>query len=385
MQTVVKAPLWKRTVLGIVRTTVTLAVAATAVGLVVVGRDILAERANAAPTPEPAALVGVATGSIATLDGYEVERLFTGQVQAAQRAELSFELAGTIAEVRFDDGDRVRKGEPLARLDTRLIEAEIARLHASKAASEAQAELARRTTERQSTLQERGFASRQALDAASLGLAELNSRISETEAAILASEIRLEKSTLRAPFDGEIAMRTADVGNIAGPSQPILVVVETAPPQFRVGVPDALVPSLSSEPNVALQINGKRYAAELASILPELDPVTRTRVLLFDIADQMLPPFGETGRLLVKQKVGSLGAWVPLSALEAGPRGLWRILTISETENAFLVGTETVEILFSDAQRAFVRGTFQDGMRFVEDGAHRVVPGQHVRLVEELG
>ncbi|MEO1103924.1 MAG: biotin/lipoyl-binding protein, partial [Pseudomonadota bacterium] len=140
---------------GVGTVTLTLAVLGLAAVLVMGGRDVIAERAAARATdgavaPAPALTVRVATLTYA--ESYEVERRFSGQVEPAQESVLGFELAGTVATLLVDEGDRVEKGAPLARLDTRLLEAERTQLAANRTAIEAQAELARRTTERQTTL-----------------------------------------------------------------------------------------------------------------------------------------------------------------------------------------------------------------------------------------
>ncbi len=346
--------------------------------MIVAGRAVLAERAAAVPVPAAATLTEVTTARIAMVDGYAVARVFTGQVQAAQRSDLSFELGGTVAEVLFDEGDRMDAGTPVARLDTRLIDAEIARLIATKAALAAQADLAERTTRRQKALQTQGFASEQALDSASLGLAELNARIAEVEASLLAANIRREKATIRAPFDGQVAARLIDVGSTAGAGAPVLRLSQAAAPQFRVGVPVAVAEGMAPGDRLTVAFGATDHTARIAAILPELDAATRTRTVLLDLPTGAMPPFGETGRLILAQTVALRGAWVPLSALEAGPRGLWRILTVEDRGGQPTVGNETVEVLFADADRAFVRGTFRDGAAFIVDGAHRVVPGQPV-------
>ena len=95
----------------------------------------------------------------------------------------------------------------MARLDTRLLEAERSRLAASRAALEAQAERARRTAKRQAELRDRGFATDQAMDDISLDLARLEAEIDAVDAGIDAARIDLDKVILRAPFPGTVALR----------------------------------------------------------------------------------------------------------------------------------------------------------------------------------
>jgi RND family efflux transporter MFP subunit len=369
----------------IARLGLTAAIIAAAVIAVLAGRAVLSERALASVSPEAVAPQAVLTARIEFEEQYAVERAFTGQIRPAQRTDLAFELGGTLSEILVDEGDAVAAGDVIASLETSLLETERTRLLASREAVAAQAELAARTDRRQSALQARGFASTQASDAASLGLAELNARIAEIDAGLMAIDVRLEKATIRAPFAGRIAARHLDEGGNAGAGQPVVSLVETSDPVFQVGLaPEALRSVPSGEP-VAIRFNGDEVEAQLRAVLPELDAATRTRTVLFTLSGDDLPAYRGTGMLVLSERVGARGAWVPVSALEDGPRGLWRILTVIPGEDGFVVGSETIEILHATAEQAFVRGTVREGTRFITDGTHRVVPGQLVRPIADAG
>jgi membrane fusion protein, multidrug efflux system len=91
---------------------------------------------------------------------YTVTRRFTGQIEAAARTDLGFELGGRITEVLVEEGDVVASGTVLARLDTSALIPERAALEAELAALAADAELARLTLARNDALTERGFRAR---------------------------------------------------------------------------------------------------------------------------------------------------------------------------------------------------------------------------------
>ena len=367
------------------RLATTVAVVVAALLLVTVGRSMLDARVAASPTPGPMAPQTVAVNRLEILDGYTVERTFIGQLQPGQRTDLAFELGGTLAEIGVEEGDAVAAGQPIASLDRRLLDAERERLLAARQAVAAQAELAARTTERQAALQERGAASTQALDAASLGLDELTARLAELDAGLVAVDIRLEKAVLTAPFAGHVAARHIDQGGSAGPGQPVVSLVETSDPLFRVGLsPDALA-SIPRDRAVDIVFDGVVHQARLRSVLPELDAATRTQTAVFRLLGEGLPAYRGTGTLRLTEAVEAAGAWVPLGALDDGPRGLWRVYTVVERDGLAVVETETVEIVFATAERAYVRGTFRDGARFITDGTHRVVPGQSVLAIGLAG
>ena len=106
---------------GILGITATVAVIAASVAAVLVGASLIAERAAAVPPPPRAPLTPVAVAAVAPQPGYRVTRRFIGQIEAPGRIDLGFELAGRVVEILAQEGDRVSRGAPLARLDTAAL------------------------------------------------------------------------------------------------------------------------------------------------------------------------------------------------------------------------------------------------------------------------
>lgn len=383
-----KPALLRRIAGGFATVSMTALVVGAAGALVVGGTGWIGDRAAAVEGPPPAPVMTVVAQPIAIEAGYVVERRFVGQVEAAQRTQVAFEIGGTVTAVTVEEGDTVDAGSVIARLDTRLIEAERNRLLASRDALGAQAELARRTADRQAQLNERGFASAQTLDQASLGLAGLDAQIVEIDAALAGVAVRLDKAVVTAPFAGRIASRDIDTGSAVGAGQPIVTLMEDRAPRFRVGLDPALADRLDPTAVARIEIGGHTLDARFIAILPRVDAATRTRSVLFEIdADRAdtVAPFGITGTLVIEQQVADTGAWVPVPALRQGVRGLWTVMTVDGDAKRSTVAVEAVEIIHTDETRAFVRGTFDDGALLIADGPHRVVPGQRVNVATEGG
>ncbi|MEL6315401.1 MAG: biotin/lipoyl-binding protein, partial [Pseudomonadota bacterium] len=174
--------------------------AALAVGLVVAGSSLIADRAQSVGLPDVAPPVSVTAKVLTREPGYDVIRSFVGQLEAAQQADLAFESGGTLDEVLVEEGAHVAQGEVLARMDTRVLTTERKAMQAVRAALEAQLELAELTKSRQETLERQGFAATQRFDEARLTVIELTARIDETDARIAQIDVRLDKSIIRAPF-----------------------------------------------------------------------------------------------------------------------------------------------------------------------------------------
>ncbi|MEO0545561.1 MAG: efflux RND transporter periplasmic adaptor subunit [Pseudomonadota bacterium] len=360
----------------------TLVFLAIAVGAIIFGTTTIADRAAAVPGVTPAPVVDVAVSMITYQDNYTVQRRFVGQVEPLQRTLVAFEQGGTIVSVNVDEGDTVEKSAIVATLDTRLLEAEKSRLNASKRALQAQADLLKRTADRQTKLQDRGFASNQALDQAVFGLAEVNARLAELDAGLIANAIQLEKAVIRAPFRGRVAQRLLDAGATAAAGAPVVSVLQNGKAEFRVGITPSLVASLSEDQTFQVTFGNEHVKAKLVSISPDVTATTRTQIVRFALEDGGHSLFGQTGTLTLSQRIKQSGAMIPISALEEGVRGLWSIKTVvQDADKKTIVGKEAVEIVHATEDTAFVRGTFKEGARFINDGPHRVTVGQRINIL----
>ncbi|GGX66202.1 RND transporter MFP subunit [Tateyamaria omphalii] len=375
-----KPPLWKRTVRGIVTLTGTASVIAIAAGAVWIGSATLATRAAAVDAPPPAPISTVSAIRVTPADSMTVTRAFHGQVEAAQTVALSFEQRGRLNVLEVDEGNRVKAGQVLAKLDTRILMAERSRLVASRDALEAQAELSRRTTDRQKELRNRGFASDQAVDNTALNLAALQAQIAEVDAAITQVEVQLSQTELLAPFDGIVGARNVDPGAIMSVGAPVLDIREETAPIFRVGIDPKLAQKVQ-DTTAVVTLDGVEYDARFVGFRPDLDAQTRTRTALFEIETDD-PVYLASGTLRLHSQIDQNGYSVPLRALQDGVRGLWTVMVLNpEEDDLYTAKAAAVEVLQVEDGMAFVRGTLQGDTMIVPDGTHRLVSGDRVRVV----
>ncbi|MEL7133028.1 MAG: efflux RND transporter periplasmic adaptor subunit, partial [Pseudomonadota bacterium] len=270
-------------------------------------------------------------------------------------------------------------GQVLAKLDTRMLVAERSRLIASRDALEAQAELSRRTTNRQKELRDRGFASDQAVDNTALNLAALQAQIAEVDAAIIQVDVRLSQTELLAPFNGTVGARHADLGAIMAVGAPVLDVREDSAPIFRVGIDPKLAATVQ-DTKATVTLDGVDYDARFVGFRPDLDAQTRTRTALLEIETDD-PVYLASGTLTLQSHLDQDGYAVPLRALRDGVRGLWTVMVLTPgDDDIYTAHAAAVEVLQVEGDTAFVRGTLQGDAMIVPDGTHRLVPGDRVRV-----
>lgn len=337
---------------------------------------ISTEAAAIADDGAPQTTVGVIP--VELTQGYTVSRRFTGQIEAAARTDLGFELGGRITEVLVEEGDVVASGAVLARLDTSALIPERAALEAELAALAADAELARLTLARNDALTERGFRSVAAQDDARLTLARAEAGMAAVRARIAGVEVRLEKSVLTAPYPARIGARMADPGQTAAAGQTVLVLFDTEPARARVGLPPEMAAGLAVGDRVTIALGAEELDATLRQIRPDLDPNTRSRSVVVTLPEGTSPVLGDTVALLLTQTVEDPGFWAPLSALREGVRGSWSVMAVETTPEGDRTLPAAVEVIHSDGNRVFLRGDLPPGARIVAEAPDRVAPGQLV-------
>lgn len=396
---------------------------------------------KASPTMPTLRALPVETLTVEALSSYQASRAYTGLIEARRRSNLGFERAGKLIALAVDEGVRVTQDTPLATLDTQELRARRRELlaHREQAAArlvemragprqetiaaaraqvhEQQEELAlaqRHRTRRQGLLAkgviapeefdqaEAGVKTWQArLDAAQRRLDELlagtrreqvqaqKALVAQLDARLAALDIDLEKSVLKAPFAGTIAARMVDEGTVITAGQPILRLLEDTQLEARVGVPPHVAATLALGSHQRVRVGQTTHTARVTALLPELDSTTRTVTVVMAISEAaatVVP--GQVARLQLEETVPTAGFWLPTTALTKGDRGLWSCFTLvpesGEAQAFFRPERRTVEILYTDNDRVFVRGLLQPGEHVVKTGIHRLVAGQRVRPIAHL-
>lgn len=353
-----------------------------AAGLTALLTTAITLRASLAGQPQTAPLP-VTTTLFQQQDSYDQALRLTGLLQARDRARLAFEVAGLLLSLSVREGEHVAPGAELAQLDTRQLHAQRAVAAADLASVEADLELARLRSERSTRLQATGAISAQDADAARLGEAALASRRQALLARLDSIDLDLEKSTLRAPYDGVVAARDVDPGTVLAVGTPVLQLVSAGTLQARIGIPAGHVAALVPGERYPLHLRSGSVAAVLSAVRADLDPRTRTALAVFDLPAGAAALDGEIATLVLPETVAARGGWLPISALLEGERGIWTVLRLGQRDDGATVAQrEAVEVLHVDGNRAYVRGSLQPGQRVIADGIHRIAAGTPVQPLE---
>ena len=113
--------------------------------------------------------------------------------------------------------------------------------------------------------------------------------------------------------------------------------------------------------------------------LPQRNRQTRTVDILVTLNGNEGVRPGDMAILNGSRSHSETGAWLPVSALSNGLRGLWRVFVLSDGQPPKLQA-RVVEVVYTDGNQAFVRGALKEGEMYVNEGTHKLAPGQIVSL-----
>ena len=238
-----------------------------------------------AARPEAAPPIPVAVETVEDrpwTDGLEA----TGSVESARRASPGTILAGRVTRIAKHEGDRVRAGDVLARVESADVAARVAQAEAAVVAARVGEDNARRMRERMERLVPCQAASPKNLEDAIAGHEAARASLHAAEEGVRAARVTLGYGQVTAPFDGVVVTRLVEEGDTAIPGMPMFVVEDTARMKIQAALPESVAREVRPGAVVTIVVDALGptiRSATLAEILPSSDPATRTviaRVLL---------------------------------------------------------------------------------------------------------
>jgi RND family efflux transporter MFP subunit len=219
-------------------------------------------------------------GPTARVMRQEADAVFAwpGTVTARIVAQVAPRVAGRILEITVHAGEKVKRGQVLARLDDAESRARVGQARAALAAAEARAGRARADAQRLQNLFDKDAATRQDLDAAVAAARSNDAQVREARSAVQEAESRLGDTVLNAPFDGVIVQRRQELGDMALPGGPVLTLQQSQQLRIESAVPANCAGrvKLGDELKARIANPEREFKVMIDEIQPAADPRTRT-------------------------------------------------------------------------------------------------------------
>jgi membrane fusion protein (multidrug efflux system) len=216
----------------------------------------------------------------------------TGSIEPERRADLRAEVSAVVLAVLKENGDPVKKGDLLVRLDQTSIRDSLNSAQASAGAAGQAFEQAERQYQRMKTLRETGVVSAQQLEDVEI---RRNSAQSEREAAraqLVTARQQLERTEVRAPFDGIVSDRKVSAGDTAAIGKELLKVIDPSSLRFEGFVSADSVGEVATDQHVWFRIHGysdREFTGVVTRVNPAANATTRQVEVLvkFDEAQKL--------------------------------------------------------------------------------------------------
>lgn len=307
----------------------------------------------------------------------------TGYLVANKQSKITPKISGKVVRLNFDVGDKVHKGDVLAVLESTNLQAQLD--EAQAALNEAEREYAR-----QSALWKQGVASRAGYDAAEAQLKAARARVDQIK-------INMRDMVVRAPFDGTIATKSTEVGEVissvimgqvAGtlPAGAICTLVDLDTLEVEADVNEGSIGQLREGQPAEVTVDafpGKKWRGVLRQIIPTADRAKATvkvKVKIVDPGERLLPEMSATASFLNTQRTEAElreppKIWIPKRAIAAG-----KVAVIGADNHVSLRNVQTGDTRESMVE---IRGGVREGERIVTDGVEQLKDGQLIRRSDE--
>ena len=338
-------------------------------------------RANAGAAPVPASTVRVARETV------PIARSGVGTAMTVATVTVRTRIDGQLDRVDFREGQDVKAGQVLARIDPRTYQAQLEQVLAQKAKDEAQLANARADLKRYGDLIKEDATSQQTLDTQRALVGQLEAALKSDQAQIHFAQVQLDFTTISAPIGGRVGARLVDTGNIvhAADANGLLVINQIDPIAVQFTLPEDSFQAVNSalrDSREPLQVQaidrGTRAVlatGKLVLLNNQIDTATGTIALKaqFPNAEHKLWP-GQSvdARVVLGERADALT--VPQAVVQRSQAGFFAYVVGPDDK----VRVQPVQVADTADGKATIGKGLAAGDRVVVDGQYRLTPGARI-------
>ena len=308
----------------------------------------------------------------------------TGTVQPERRADLRAEVSAVVMQVLKENGDVVRRGDLLVRLDDTAIRDSLASAEASTRAADQAVIQAERQFQRMTTLRASGMASAQALDDAEVRRNNAQSDLAAAKTRAAQARQQLMRTEARAPFNGVVSDRKVSAGDTAQIGKELVKVIDPESMRFEGLVSADRIGDVKSGQPASFRVNGygeQQFIGKVRRVNPAANATTRQVEVLVDFVGGKQPKLAglyAEGHI----EAGSTNSLtIPAASLvREGDKTLaWRL-------NGDALQKVTLVIGERDARSGdfAVRGGLNEGDRLIRNPTTALKDGQKIEIAAAI-
>ncbi len=354
----------------------------TAGALLLSGCGDKAADTGAVPAGEAVTTVGPENVAVATATDLRSGPSISGSLQPIQEATVRAEVAGSVEQTFVEAGQRVKRGQLLARLEEAAVRDTYLSARSGVRTAESALETARRNRERTERLGQAGALPERDLETARDAATRAEGALADAQARLASAGKQLGNTVVRAPFDGVVSNRAVHAGDVVQLGAALYSVVNPSRLRLEAQVPAEQIGRLRIGTTVEFTVSGfeRRFTGTIERINPVVDSATgqvRIYVAVPNANRQLVAGLFAQGRVATESRRAIA---VPVSAVDS--RGTSPVV---HRVRGGRVGEVAVQVGVRDetAELVEVRGGLTEGDTVLLGSAQGVTAGTRVRVLQE--
>ena len=325
------------------------------------------------PPPAVVTVAPVKTGSVTP------QAEFIGTVFYEEVSDVASELSGRVDEVRFEEGQRIKKNQVLIKLGTDIIEKRLGATSATYEQVLSELQIARIELERREKLFKSKAISEQSYDENRFRVKGLQKRAESLKAEVERIEIELQKKIIRAPFDGIVIERHVDRGEWLDEGSAVAKLAKDDVVDIVANISEKFIPYIRVGMSAKATVNGDEITGSVFAVVPRGDVATRTfpvkirtpntLALIEGMSASVVLPVGKQRQSLVVPRDAVIAAF-----------GQNVVYVVNETK-ARMIPVEVIG--YQDLTAGVQSADLAEGMQVVVKGNERLRDGQMVSVLHE--
>jgi RND family efflux transporter MFP subunit len=356
-----------------------LAAAFVAAGLAAVGCEDGVRGDEIPDTAAPPVLVGQENVLTVRQDTVVAGPIISGELRPREEVVLRAQVGGALLEVMAEEGQAVRRGALLARIDASSLE-DTRRSAVSAVRSAEQAfEVARREVERAEMLVEAGAVAARDVDLARSSAAASEAQLADARSRLAGVEDQLADTVIRSPISGVVAARPVHAGDILTPGLELFTLVDPSSMRLDASVPSESLAEVRVGARVAFEVRGypERFEGRIERLAPRTDPVTRQLPIYVAISNaggRLVGGLFAEGRIVTGSATGLV---VPVNAINTTGPSPWALRVVDGRAERVDV---SLGLRDPRTERVEVTAGLSDGDILLRGAAQGIAPGTAVQV-----
>lgn len=336
---------------------------------------------KAPPPAQPAAIhVGAEDVVIVNDDRVVTGPALSGTLKAKDEATVRAQVAGTVLDVKADEGQRVQRGQLLARIDPGALASMASGAQSEVVTAQNALATAEKDQRRQETLYRDGIISKQQVEMARQATSNARGQLANARAQASSANVQLGRTTVEAPVSGVVSNRAVDDGDVVAQNGELLTIVDLSTLELQGSVPSEQLSALRIGLPVEFQVKGipnRTFSGHISRINPSADPVTRQIEVFAEIPNDgqtLVEGLYAEGRLASMQRVGLA---VPSAAID---RRMSQPAVVRVRNNIVERVPVTLGIVDDRNDRVEITSGVQAGDVLLAGASQQLAPGTHVEI-----